>query len=1211
MVEMDAPPAAALYAEALEVAQTEADAMIGDPTAVPLAGAQKDSLPRVQIDAAAASRVQNHVVSLDAAQRALVPSISSVGAEVMFRTQRAYNGIAVRATPEQVAELAKLPGVKAVRPMTPKYQTAFSDINYLGTQSFWTNANAGAGVHGDGVKVAVIDSGLDYVHANFGGPGTSPAAQGITDVGPVPNAYFPSAKVPYGFDFAGDDYAFPSTPKPDNNPLDSAENGHGTACASLVAGFGVNFGGGTYTGNYNNSTPFASMKIAPGFAPRAQLIPLRVFGKAGSTALVTQAIEYAMDPNNDGNFSDRVDIISMSLGSNNGSADDDSAVASSNAAAVGIVVVTSAGNAGDSFYITGSPGTATGALSTAASFNDQSGYIANATLLVKRPANLAGSRSFAVYGSPSPRAVHGSEGDIVEARPRVASTAVSGVDPYDPTPLQNASFMAGKVCLVDRGISSFYQKAAKCQNSGGLGMIIVNETQPGADPIVASLTPAPGGPAITIPVVMISKADGDALRGSALFDANGVPQNGARVQVFNEETVISRSGSTAGDTMPTYSSRGPRLNDNALKPDITAPAEVVGVAISFTGTGVGLFNGTSSACPHVSGSMALMKQLRPAWRQTELRALAINTATNDLFTSSARTTRHGVSRVGAGRLDNDKASRSEVIIFNSSDPELVSVSFGSVEVPADGSIQVTKNVTIRDKRTSGGPITYTGFIQMVTSVGDTNFSAPQSQVRLSPGQDVTFPLLLRATGNTLRHVRGGDVGNGQAVAGGTLGRQWLSEAAGYAVLTPPSSGAGNQPAIRIPIYATVKPVSAMRTTPAVVTLPGNTGTFEVQLSGVPINQTGAFPEAIVSLAKPLELQYISPNAGDANFSSLPHLIKYVGVTSDYSAQAANNRQPTRLTFAVDGFGDATVPSFVSADREIYIDLNFDEVDDFVIYWDSRRRTDIGSGTTHSNSYFPVLQNLRTGSGVYLPFYTNGFGGHQLDTNAFNNSVQLATVEASRLGYTGGGQSNFTYQVVTFGGDGSQIDETPRLRYDIARPGMEAISGSTITGGRIEPTFHHDIPQTITIRYNGANFQTNRSLGLMMVHMHNGRGNRTDVVRVQTPKVNDIDPNEGPVGSEVQITGENFTQDMSVHFSPGVRAETRVLSARTAVAVVPPGAVTGPVTVSNAFGAHTSQQVFTVTPPPEPTPTPSPSPIASPGRAGAAQKAQPRGGVFQN
>ena len=113
--------------------------------------------------------------------------------------------------------------------------------------------------------------------------------------------------------------------------------------------------------------------------------------------------------------------------------------------------------------------------------------------------------------------------------------------------------------------------------------------------------------------------------------------------------------------MTGYSARGPRLGDTGLKPDLTAPAEVTGVAFARSSNGFELFNGTSSATPHVSGSMALMKQMHPTWSVEELMALAINTATHELTTgptpstiaspSPSPNTTYGVSRVGAGRID--------------------------------------------------------------------------------------------------------------------------------------------------------------------------------------------------------------------------------------------------------------------------------------------------------------------------------------------------------------------------------------------------------------------------------------------------------------------------------------------------------------------------------------------------------------------------------
>ena len=99
--------------------------------------------------------------------------------------------------------------------------------------------------------------------------------------------------------------------------------------------------------------------IGPGVAPRAEIYSLKMFGCAGSTGLTTQAINLAVDPNGDGDPSDHVDVINMSLGSNFGTATDASAAASSNASLAGVIVVASAGNAGDTHYIVSSPATST------------------------------------------------------------------------------------------------------------------------------------------------------------------------------------------------------------------------------------------------------------------------------------------------------------------------------------------------------------------------------------------------------------------------------------------------------------------------------------------------------------------------------------------------------------------------------------------------------------------------------------------------------------------------------------------------------------------------------------------------------------------------------------------------------------------------------------------------------------------------------------
>ncbi|GMA88734.1 hypothetical protein GCM10025868_39840 [Angustibacter aerolatus] len=176
-----------------------------------------------------------------------------------------------------------------------------------------------------------------------------------------------------GTDLVGDAYdgtpAHP--PVPDANPMDC--DTHGTHVASTAAGRGVTSSGATYAGPWTSGTDLSTMTVAPGVAPEADLYAVKVFGCGdGGTAVVAQALEWAADPDHDGDFTDKMDVVNLSLGSDFASPDDPDAVAANQAAAAGTVVVAAAGNTGDLHDAVSSPASASRVIAVAAS-DDGSG----------------------------------------------------------------------------------------------------------------------------------------------------------------------------------------------------------------------------------------------------------------------------------------------------------------------------------------------------------------------------------------------------------------------------------------------------------------------------------------------------------------------------------------------------------------------------------------------------------------------------------------------------------------------------------------------------------------------------------------------------------------------------------------------------------------------------------------------------------------------
>src|SRR3984885_134547 len=227
---------------------------------------------------------------------ALEPSIVSRGGKVLAHYHDALNGMKIEIARGELAGLTDLPGVVQVVDV-PKYKMKNAvSVPYIGAPEVWQGV---PGFRGEKVKIAIIDTGVDYTHANFGGPGTVAAftQAAATSTQPADPAMFgPKApKVKGSTDLVGDDYDADdptSVPVPDPNPLDC--NGHGSHVSGTAAGFGVTNDGVTYHGPYNEAAYAAGFGIGPGVAPLADLYMVRVFGCTGSTDVVAEAIDWAV-----------------------------------------------------------------------------------------------------------------------------------------------------------------------------------------------------------------------------------------------------------------------------------------------------------------------------------------------------------------------------------------------------------------------------------------------------------------------------------------------------------------------------------------------------------------------------------------------------------------------------------------------------------------------------------------------------------------------------------------------------------------------------------------------------------------------------------------------------------------------------------------------------------------------------------------------------
>ncbi|MFC6592240.1 S8 family serine peptidase [Deinococcus lacus] len=368
--------------------------------------------------------------------------------------QTLFNGFSVEVSDVEAQKFLRLPGVRAIYPVErlelPKTEQPQSLSPQMMTAITMTGADYAQnelGLTGKGVKVGVIDSGIDMDHPAFRG------------------------RIVAQYDFVGDDYDASGQNgsfivHPDENADDCG--GHGTHVAGIVGG----------------NDPATGFK---GVAPEASFGAYRVFGCDGSTSgdIMLQAMERA--------YTDGMQVVNMSIGSSYQWSEYPTSKATDRLVKRGVFVTVSAGNSGaDGQFATGAPSLAERAISVAAVANT----VMDRETFSLRVGGTEVSEIGFVSGNPSPDGEIGTTLDIVKATP-LDACSVNGASPFA------AGSLTGKAVLIKRGTCTFAEKATNAAGAGAAAVILFNNTTGFISPSLGAGSP--------IPVLSIQKTDGEAI----------------------------------------------------------------------------------------------------------------------------------------------------------------------------------------------------------------------------------------------------------------------------------------------------------------------------------------------------------------------------------------------------------------------------------------------------------------------------------------------------------------------------------------------------------------------------------------------------------------------------------------------------------------------------------------------------------------------------
>ena len=472
------------------------------------------------------------------------------------------------------------------------------DLAIVNAVEAWGGGGAaGAGL---GVKVAIIDSGIDQDHACFDSLGDSDGANNFTNNKVIVAKVFSN--------------------KANQQTLTAeAIDTHGTHVAGTVAC------------DYNTPATVDGVAIPHGIsgvAPAAKLGNYNVFPGTLEDAR-SEDILNALDAA----YADGMNVANMSLGSDAHGMQDLLTIAVDNLDKAGMVVAVSNGNEGPGFGTVDSPGSANGALTAGAS---------TVSHLVTRRISFNGTSAFAAVGEFGAVTTMNPWGTLqyVDGAGPAGIPALAGLSEACAPGDVEAAVGANRIAVVARGTCDFTVKVANVTEKGYTGVIVVNREE---QTLVMAGTNE-GIPALFVPVSAHAP----------LKAADGLPVAITDPAYFNPYPLAEEN------QMGDFSSEGPTDVDRRIKPDLVAPG--VNVLSSIPDGKFAFFNGTSMASPHLAGAAAVVLSQHPTWASWQVRSAITNTADMDALTPFYDNEQDDPNLIGAGLLDVQAAVNATALV---------------------------------------------------------------------------------------------------------------------------------------------------------------------------------------------------------------------------------------------------------------------------------------------------------------------------------------------------------------------------------------------------------------------------------------------------------------------------------------------------------------------------------------------------------------------